>query len=1099
MRKSREPSLRAVTSPGGTPSILDVVFIHGLGGNDLTTWQPKGATESWLQWLAADYPKVSVWSLDYPADATRWTTNGIGMSIAERADSLIEILLKYGIGTKKTIFVCHSLGGLIAKQILHQCVTLQVPRWRTLATSTLGVVFLATPHDGSSLANFSKLFPLWRPTRVTLALTANCPHLKTLGDWYRQNADTLDIETAAYAESEKYRSLLIVDQSSANPGIKNCISTSLDANHLSIAKPGSRKSPTYLHVSEFIERQIIRAEYLSGLYTSVPAHRSEHSVTQRIHDSAPQVRAFGGILANIGDFVGREKETETVNNFLTSDRSGICILHGFGGCGKSALLKKIISSHNILSNHRSPTDSFEHVFLWSFSQDRDLNHFFEELLEFVSSIIRNSSNMDGVTTQARSFLDLPDQISRIPNTILLILDGLETVAVDDIGSAERDGAVAVPALRVILQRSAEEGIGKLKILCTSRVVPPELTGHQIGKLKAIDLSRLPAPEGAELLMRKGVRGRRRSLFALVERLRNHAYTVSLMGDLLRQAYRGDVRQAERVILSPHAFDAPIVSILNWYEKQLSLEELTYLKTVSLFRSAVTAEDIAALVPHLLRYQGVSTPRNDLRIAAAKLHALGLLFESFEADSGLTFKAMHPVLREYFYTQITDPAEFHQHAGRILLANLPERPNISNSRQLAVLQELVYQALGSRDPNSAWRIYQDRIGGYPRLGYEISDHPTGTSVIDMFLEQSDLIVEALPGTAVCDLYVDGALYLKNEGRLDDSIEMLRQFEYITPALEIDDDRPMSALLVRAGIQLLRGDITGSEASINSARRALGTQNLVVPESAAARIEQEFLTRTAAVETVRADGEYIAKFERAATITLAAGSVPHDFGPIRHVWALMNRGEHDIAESVAVAAVHSLEQINAHMLVQRLNVTAALNASWANDGRAMDYWASRVADWALKADIHVEILTWQQRGVAALQNGNLAEAEVILNRGSSLAGDSGYLLEWLDMTAARAYVALRQRRFENALTLSESVVCGDAHTYVAPLLGAASPPVKYVWPLATAVRIRQACGATEPILAEGADSQVHRLVSPVLRSNNTLLRQTNVFCDALSREP
>ena len=74
---------------------------------------------------------------------------------------------------------------------------------------------------------------------------------------------------------------------------------------------------------------------------------------------------------------------------------------------------------------------------------------------------------------------------------------------------------------------------------------------------------------------------------------------------------------------------------------------------------------------------------------------------------------------------------------------------------------------------------------------------------MFLAKEPNLSSALEVSDVYDLYVDGALYLKNEGRLDDSIALLSALESRSLPTESSDDRPASALLVRSGIELLRG--------------------------------------------------------------------------------------------------------------------------------------------------------------------------------------------------------------------------------------------------------------------------------------------------------
>lgn len=257
-------SLRKVAtgSHGDNSALVDVVFVHGLGGDDVSTWKPSGSSDSWLNWLAEDIPSIAVWTLKYPAGATKWTTKGEGMALPDRAANLIPTMLYYGIGSRKTIFVCHSLGGLVVKQILRHSSDMAQPEWQKITESTLGVAFLATPHSGSNLASILRALRISRATRTSLALTAHCPHLKELADWYRQNVKPLGIETAAYAESRrvsyKFRLATVVNTTSANPGVEGCILTSIDADHIDICKPASRETDAYRGIETFIRRQLRR-------------------------------------------------------------------------------------------------------------------------------------------------------------------------------------------------------------------------------------------------------------------------------------------------------------------------------------------------------------------------------------------------------------------------------------------------------------------------------------------------------------------------------------------------------------------------------------------------------------------------------------------------------------------------------------------------------------------------------------------------------------------------------------------------------------------------------------------------------------------------
>ncbi len=242
-----------------------IIFVHGLGGDPFATWGRKDASDKdyLLAWLKEDLQSYSIYSVSYAAELS--ARQGNTVSLADLGLGLFESLQAH----KKVIngpiaFVGHSLGGLLIKHML-RCASQHHgdAEDHPIVQNARQVVFLATPHRGSSVATAAlkrAVETLVQPSRLVRALEENDDSLAELNDWYRDFCVTRpQLLNKVYFETRKtklgfrgWASALIVDRQSANPELPNVRAIAIDSDHVGICKPASRQSALYPALKTFL-------------------------------------------------------------------------------------------------------------------------------------------------------------------------------------------------------------------------------------------------------------------------------------------------------------------------------------------------------------------------------------------------------------------------------------------------------------------------------------------------------------------------------------------------------------------------------------------------------------------------------------------------------------------------------------------------------------------------------------------------------------------------------------------------------------------------------------------------------------------------------
>ena len=317
---------------------LEVVFVHGLGG-DAGTWVNPKTNFNWPVELQKSDDRLRVQNITHNAPMFNFKdTDAVSAKFQDTARVFLDTLKNHGVGTRPIVFITHSLGGIIVKEALR--IADHAPEHRPLLEKTRCIVFLSTPHAGAAIATVAGylgpgvrslgsvaatlfqiklLSPLGivirsivelvasrvRTSALTSQLRKNDSPLLSLNHWYRS---LTGIESHAFYETERtYRCVHVVDPHSADPGIPGCIpSRAENMDHFSVCKPASTSDPLYRTVCRIVED--VRDRVRAGI--DHPVFRDE--IRETLQDTEFAAYRHVGQFADIPAAEDVRKRVETL-------------------------------------------------------------------------------------------------------------------------------------------------------------------------------------------------------------------------------------------------------------------------------------------------------------------------------------------------------------------------------------------------------------------------------------------------------------------------------------------------------------------------------------------------------------------------------------------------------------------------------------------------------------------------------------------------------------------------------------------------------------------------------------------------------------------
>lgn len=332
---------------------LHVIFVHGLGGDARSTWMynPKDHTTLWPSWVGEEV-ECNVWVAGYGAALSGWTD--AAMHLVDLGEALFAALqTEVDLQGRRIVLVGHSLGGLVIKSGMTQAQTLGDPKRLALLERIAGVVFVGTPHQGSNLATFAEMLRVILRTNPQVTnMVSNDAWLKQLNDQFRALYKQRNFGARVFFESKGvligYRFLflefgkrkLIVDRNSSDPGIAGVIPTSIEGDHVEIAKPKSRQALIHKALVEFVKGMVSGAAGNPPTDKSrPPPWSSSTDLPTTLRNASAPLLSWPSTLAD-GTWLHRP-ELDSLIERLAVESSSTHFLLGDPGCGKSSLLVRL--------------------------------------------------------------------------------------------------------------------------------------------------------------------------------------------------------------------------------------------------------------------------------------------------------------------------------------------------------------------------------------------------------------------------------------------------------------------------------------------------------------------------------------------------------------------------------------------------------------------------------------------------------------------------------------------------------------------------------------------------------------------------------------
>ena len=465
------------------------------------------------------------------------------------------------------------------------------------------------------------------------------------------------------------------------------------------------------------------------------------------------------------NFVGRKEILETITEWYTNPEVRIGALIGWGGVGKSAIVRKWYDT--LESNAIKP----DGIFWWGFYRNAYLDRFLDALLEYLAQGRVDLKEFRGTWKKVDKIKELI-----LEGEYLIILDGLEQMQKGEV-SGEEFGSMAHRECSDLLRFLAD---GKDKGLCliTTRYPLTDIKNYEGTVYQKKEVKRLELEDARALFKKVGVEGSQDEIDSVIEEYGGHALSLILLSKYLVEDFGGDINKAKDIppFHSDKEAGGKAHRILLWYERQLGEEQRAFMRLFSLFRGAVREEDFEGV------FQAKMETEMNQALRAMSSFSFKRMVDNL-CDRRLISKgqentyATHPLIKNYFKSDFDEKNKklCHKRIYQYFGEYAPEQPETLEEMQ-PLFEQIYHGCAAGLYDEALYYVYWVKIHREEEnfIVHKLGAWETDLSLAKTFFPEGNLSQIPLVSKKIDQgwLHNEAGLALLNAGRPKEAEESLK---------------------------------------------------------------------------------------------------------------------------------------------------------------------------------------------------------------------------------------------------------------------------------------------------------------------------------------